>query len=242
MPTLLRTKRSKRCATCKHILVKPEYKPTSTRHRIKLLALNYIPSISLRPLPVSGGLRPPGVDGEQYIVEAGKATQWILTLRNPLFESVKVSLGTPGVTPGRYGHKVTILCPEFEVGASSDVWDDALNPSSTSTSSTTKTAGKNEGGTGEQIAGKVYEQGRNWVSVVIEIVPVRIGREEGREMEEDEDVIEIPVRVRVEWRVGEEEVEGKKKTSERVLEDGEEDDGRREVSYWMVLGVAKVAM
>jgi len=35
----LRSKRSKRCRACRHILVKPENKPTSIRFRIKMLAL-----------------------------------------------------------------------------------------------------------------------------------------------------------------------------------------------------------
>jgi len=35
----LRGKKSKRCRACRHILVKPENKPTSTRFRIKMLAL-----------------------------------------------------------------------------------------------------------------------------------------------------------------------------------------------------------
>lgn len=35
----LRAKRSKRCRACRYILVKPENKPTSTRFRIKMLAL-----------------------------------------------------------------------------------------------------------------------------------------------------------------------------------------------------------
>ena len=35
----LRAKRSKRCRACRHILVKPKNKPTSTRFRIKMLAL-----------------------------------------------------------------------------------------------------------------------------------------------------------------------------------------------------------
>ena len=35
----LRAKRSKRCRACRHILVKPENKITSTRFRIKMLAL-----------------------------------------------------------------------------------------------------------------------------------------------------------------------------------------------------------
>ncbi|KKA17677.1 Dynactin Arp1 p62 subunit RO2 [Rasamsonia emersonii CBS 393.64] len=50
LPVLLRTKRSKRCKSCKHILVKPEFKPASTRFRIRLIALSYIPLPTLRPL------------------------------------------------------------------------------------------------------------------------------------------------------------------------------------------------
>jgi len=38
----LRAKRSKRCRACRHILVKPENKPTSTRFRIKMLALYFL--------------------------------------------------------------------------------------------------------------------------------------------------------------------------------------------------------
>ncbi|KPI38707.1 Dynactin subunit 4 [Cyphellophora attinorum] len=176
MPTLLRTKRSKRCATCKHILVKPEFKPTSTRYRIKLIALNYIPFAILKPLPVSGGLRPSTTpDGGDVVLQPGKATQFVLTLKNPQFENIK---------------------------------------------------------------------GRNWASVVIEVLPATslLGLE--RELDEDEDVIEVPIRVRLEWRVGEEEGEGgkMKKSSEKALEEvGDVDDGRRELSYWMVLGVGRVA-
>ena len=50
IPCLLRTKRSKRCRTCRHILSKPESKVPTTRFRIRLVALSYIPSISLSPL------------------------------------------------------------------------------------------------------------------------------------------------------------------------------------------------
>ncbi|KAG0159407.1 hypothetical protein PDIDSM_6929 [Penicillium digitatum] len=48
LPVLLRTKRAKRCKSCKHILVKPESKPQSTRFRIRLIALSYIPLPTLR--------------------------------------------------------------------------------------------------------------------------------------------------------------------------------------------------
>ncbi|RMD44805.1 hypothetical protein DV735_g385, partial [Chaetothyriales sp. CBS 134920] len=219
IPAALRTKRSKRCATCSHILVRPEFKPTSTRYRIRLLALNYIPFVTLRPMPGS----------------AGKASQWILTMRNPLYEKVNVTLGAEALTPGPHRHRVTILCPEFEVGKSGDVWDDALDLGNKS-SAAAATAGAG-------IAGKVYDKGRNWVSVVVEIVPGLIERrvkrdedgDEEDEEDEDEDVVEVPIRVRLEWRQTENEGEGDDE-DEAVLRD----DGRREVAYWMVLGVARV--
>jgi len=234
MPSLLRTKRSKRCAACKHILVKPEFKPTSTRYRIKLVALNYIPLVSLKPVPAPGGLRPNGPDGGDVALNPGQPSQWIMTLRNPLFENVRVSLGSPSMTPGRYGHKVTILCPQFEIGKNGDVWDEALNnPLNREIMSS---------GGGEQIAGKLYDQGRNWASVVIEIVPASVLREQNRELEEDEDVIEVPIRVRLEWKASEEGGDEKKKRDKLLNDDAEDaEDGRRELSYWMVLGVGRVA-
>lgn len=237
MPTQLRTKRSKRCAACKHILVKPELKVTSTRYRIKLMALNYIPYTSLKPVPVSGGLLPAGPDGDPTIkLSPGKPSQWILTLRNPLFENVDVSLGSPSTTPGKYGHKVTILCPQFSIGKNGDVWDDALSQSQTLVKSDTQVS---LGLGAEQIAGKVYDRGRNWTSVVIEIVPASMVKGKDEAIERDEDVIEVPVRVRLEWKITDEQAlrdvsSGRKET------DGEEDDGSRELSYWMVLGIGRV--
>ena len=262
MPAPLATKRAKRCKECKHILVKPEIKPTSTRYRIKLVALGSIPSITLRPLPGSNPVLPsPSTPsslgsyiGGDVLIDAGKPSQWILTLRNPLFDTVKVSLATPTVTPGRYGHRVTILCPQFEVGASSDVWDEALNKD-TSNRSTRHEGAAGRGGTVVAEAGKVYDQGRNWTSVVLEVVPVPIlkafasveedeyedlggGEETIEETPQDEDVVEIPVRVRLEWKHGE--LDDGPSARKARLNDDAADDGRRELAYWMVLGVGRV--
>lgn len=233
MPTLMRTKRSKRCATCKHILTRPELKISSARYRIKLIALNYIPFVTVKPLPVSGGLPPPGPDGADVCLSPGKAVQFIMTLRNPLFDDVSVSLGTPSVTPGRHGHRVTILCPQFRIGKSSDAWDDALN----------KPADRGMvNPAGEQIAGKLYDQCRNWASVVLEIVPASIIRQQSAELEEDEDVIEVPVRVRLEWTVTDDEAGIERRKRDKGLDEGEGvDDGKRELSYWMVVGIGRVA-
>lgn len=255
MPTPLRTKRSKRCATCKHILVKPELKVTSTRYRIKLIAQNYIPHVTLKPLPNPNNpiytITTIGIDGSPSIkLPPNKPSQWILTLRNPLFENVNVSLGSPAVTPGKYGHKVTILCPEFSIGKNGDVWDDASLVTTTSTASSGLSISggmpRSETTTGlanEQVAGKVFEKGRNWTSVVVEIVPCSIVTMNGEVVGQDEDVIEVPVRVRLEWKVTDEQalrdVSGSARKNSDLAKEGD-DDGSRELAYWMVLGIGRV--
>jgi len=244
MPTLLRTKRAKRCAACKHILVRPELKITSTRYRIKLIALNYIPYITLKSVPGSDSLiLPAGPDGDPKVrLPPGKPSQWILTLRNPLYENITVSLGSPSITPGKHAHKVTILCPEFDVGKNSDAWDDALRPEIGLPKSDTQVSMGLLGG--EQIAGKVYDRGRNWTSIVIEVVPASIVTAKGEVVEEDEDVVEVPIRVRLEWKVTDEQVLEDSKTRRKDgVEDNEEvDDGSRELAYWMVLGIGRVGV
>jgi dynactin-4 len=47
LAALLRTKRSKRCRSCRHILVKPESKVGSIRHRIRLIAGYAFPWLAL---------------------------------------------------------------------------------------------------------------------------------------------------------------------------------------------------
>jgi dynactin 4 len=44
----LRSKKSKRCPKCTHILIKPELKAQSTKWKIKLVAANYLPTIEVR--------------------------------------------------------------------------------------------------------------------------------------------------------------------------------------------------
>ncbi|TVY24228.1 Dynactin subunit [Lachnellula hyalina] len=190
---LLRTKRSKRCKTCRHILSKPESKVQTTRFRIRLVAPSYIPSISIRPLATS----------QNFLLTPFKPTQFVLTFKNPLFDRVKVSIATPGTTPGRFESRVTVLCPQFEVGANTDAWEEALREGAEREKRRTK-AEASEGQLQAE-AGKVWERGRNWVSVVVEVVPTSLRadvlmKEEDRgPVREDEDVVEIPVFVRVEW-------------------------------------------
>ncbi|KAG8534167.1 uncharacterized protein KY384_001011 [Bacidia gigantensis] len=234
----LRTKRSKRCRTCRHILVKPEPKISSTRFKIKLVALNYIPTISLKPLLPAAAIEQTHID--LRLLPPLRAIQCLLTLKNPLFESVRITLATPAVTPGRHQHKVTILCPDFEIGSNVDQWDEALNTSSERRRSKHPNLSKPEysGGSGGKIAeaGKVWDKGRSWTTVVLEVVCADVhgnGRRD-EDLEEDEDLLEIPIYVRMEWE-GEAQGDGAAGTKGEVRKE------KKELAYWVALGVGKIA-
>ncbi|OGM42280.1 dynactin Arp1 p62 subunit RO2 [Aspergillus bombycis] len=283
LPVLLRTKRSKRCKSCKHILVKPEFKPQSTRFRIRLIALSYIPLPTLKPLVPSpfAGLpsAPPAAAPNLDALLPLKTVQLLLTLKNHMFDPVRVTLATPSVTPGRVASKVTILCPQFDIGANSDVWDEALQGSTAPGDARASRSGTL--GSAEKVAeaGKVWDKGRNWTTVVLEVVPGTLpgGGATGRnrmkqhdddddddddnddsdvdsdvnanaldwsgqtkdpnqQLQPDEDVMEIPVFVRMEWdsenQIDQEQSVGKGQNSDTV---------KRELAYWMVLGVGRIS-
>ncbi|KAE8348441.1 dynactin p62 family-domain-containing protein [Aspergillus coremiiformis] len=293
LPVLLRTKRSKRCKSCKHILVKPEFKPQSTRFRIRLIALSYIPLPTLKPLIPSSfaGLPPssvaPAVTGAAAVPNLDalsplKTVQLLLTLKNHMFDAVRVTLATPSVTPGRVASKVTILCPQFDIGANSDVWDEALQGSTAPGDQRASRSGTL--GSTEKVAeaGKVWDKGRNWTTVVLEVVPGtlpggatkrhRVKQQDNRDdddsddddededsnadvnantldwsgqtkdhsqqLQPDEDVLEIPVFVRMEWdsenQIDQEQSVGKGQNSEQ-------NTVKRELAYWMVLGVGRIS-
>ncbi|KAF7563957.1 hypothetical protein G7046_g137 [Stylonectria norvegica] len=242
-PYLLRTKRSKRCSVCRHIISKPENKVTSTRFKIRLVAKSYIPKITIQPLiPTS---RPGPVTSRPYFPEEPtlqplKPYQYILTFKNPLFDSIKVTLATPNTTPGRFSSKVTVLCPQFEVDANTDMWDDALKDDGRDR----RRKGEESNGLAE--AGKIWERGRNWVSIVLEVVPASLrlqgpglggGDDEAdtSPLKEDEDILEIPMFVRMEWDADSQQdvgtVPGKDKETRE----------KRELAYWCVLGVGRIS-
>lgn len=253
VPTLLRTKRSKRCSNCRHILIKPDAKIQNTRYRIKLVAVNYIPKFSLEALRSP---QQPAVDLTSLVPH--QATQFLLTVRNAIFDELHVTLATPTRTPGPYGHKVTILCPEFDVGPNFDIWDEALkengrsDPRAQPNKSENPPGKEDSGQSGSESrvaeAGKVWEKGRHWTTVVLEVVCTGIGRngegddddddeERKRGLEEDEDLLEIPIFVRLEWMgdVGVEE------TAPESIFSGGRTLTKRELAYWVVIGVGKVA-
>lgn len=288
-PYLLRTKRSKRCPVCRHIVSKPEAKVSNPRFRIRLVAGSYVPSISMKPLQATSLSQT--ISGAPSASSAGTSStamstsspaallaplrpvQYLITFKNPLFESVKVTLATPSVTPGRFASKVTILCPEFEIDANTDVWDEALKTSEAGdrrsrrggleeanavAAAAAMVAGRQNQQQQQQQhhqhqhqaePGKVWERGRNWVTIVVEVVPASLkldrtnfsiaardakGELDLSPLREDEDVLEIPMFVRLEWEAeeaGHEEAPAKDK-------EGRE---RRELAYWCALGMGRIS-
>lgn len=258
--TLLCTKRSKRCRSCRQILSKPESKITSMRYKIKLLALNHIPRMSIRALPSPTAQQPlPSATGPAsshpppFIynnLRQGIPTNFIIHLSNPLFDPVRVTLATPSITPGKVHSKVTILCPQFEIGANTDVWDDALSSSGPVNKGTLVDSD------GALEPGKPYDRGRNWTSVVIEVIPgflesvsssFNFGRSQSivsttdqgpdGELEDDDDVVEIPIFVRLEF-------DADVNAEERSFTDskgGKGEKERREEAFWTVVGVGRIA-
>jgi dynactin-4 len=248
--SLLRTKRSKRCKTCRTLLSRPEPKVSTTRYKIKVLALNNVPKISLRSLNsnstsnTASFLTASSSSQSDYAaLQPLTPCQFLLTLTNPLFDPIRVTLATPATTPGRVQTRVTILCPQFDVGANTDVWDEALNSTANKRRSAMPGSSASDSiETKQAEAGKVWEKGRNWTSVILEVVPgvlpgttghaAGLGSLQKEEvLEDDEDLLEVPVFVRLEYETeaaaGEE-----KRTGE-----GKE---KREVAFWCVLGVGKI--
>ncbi|KAF2834711.1 hypothetical protein M501DRAFT_943640 [Patellaria atrata CBS 101060] len=255
IPTLLRTKQSKRCRSCRNILVRPDNKVSSTRYKIKLLALNYIPRVTIRalapppPVPSTSTLSNatalrPTFDYDH--LQPSKPTHFLLTLRNPLFDPLKVTLATPSYTSGRINHKVTIMCPQFDVGANTDVWDEALNAGTGSKlrNPTSSMSGSSDNGGMQVEAGKIWEKGRNWTSVIVEVIPGRkpislpgsFGSPayQEEELDEDDDVLEIPVFVRLEYEV---EADKEEKVGGSMGQKTKKED-----AFWCVLGVGRVVV
>jgi dynactin-4 len=274
--TLLRTRRSKRCRTCRHIIARPEPKMGSTRYKIRLLAQNNIPRLSLRLLaptassaPASAfALTPAALSAQQNSeyerLNPGLPVQFLLTLTNPLFEAVRVSLATPVTTPGHVASRVTVLCPTFTIGAASDMWDPDAISSGGGGGSSSSTTSKDQSSTEDKQpeAGKVWEKGRNWTTVVVEVIPGRLdnkmsssspttathtsgegedgaggevkAEDDNNDKGVDDDILEIPVFVRVEWET--------EVTAEDAAATGATKGAKvsREIAFWSVLGAGKI--
>jgi dynactin-4 len=160
-----------------------------------------------------------------------------------MFDPVRITLATPSVTPGRVASKVTVLCPQFEIGANSDVWDEALQGAEAPIADSRSAALR--GGEKVPEAGKVWDKGRNWTTVVLEVVPGTLpgtdplsrggAHDDQIPALPDEDILEIPVFVHMEW-------EAEAQLEQQNVDKSSKPDDlvTRELAYWMVLGVGRV--
>jgi dynactin-4 len=254
--TPLRVRRGKRCRTCRQFLARPEPKVGSMRYKIRLIAVNFVQRLSIRLLhspavPHNGAFHTRMEPLPVIKLPPNQAQQYILTVRNPVFESVKITLSTPSITPGRVATRVTILCPSFTVGPAGDIWDEALSASTTAANDGSRQAAMASltGSTDadrQPEAGKVWERSRNSTSVILEVVPGALfsqtgialgGKAEAASdtLGEDDDLLEIPIHVRAEWEADAHEgdgLSGNERKKERE---------NKELGYWCVLGLGRIA-
>lgn len=113
--TPLQAKRSKRCPVCKHILIKPEQKSSSTRFKIKLVAANYLPSVTVYRRP------PPSIGSRLSAIAAGTASGLRRTTRTGAGragESSSTAAGAAEEEPLRPGRTYT-----FELSLTNPLYD-----------------------------------------------------------------------------------------------------------------------
>ncbi|KAH7927811.1 hypothetical protein BV22DRAFT_1006265 [Leucogyrophana mollusca] len=140
----LHSKVSKRCPTCRHILIKPEQKAQSVRYKIKLVAANYLPAMTVAlPSPQSGpdasrrvpAKVPAAGDEKNFTLMAGKSYPFHLALTNPLYDPIQVRLSvqrmhvtasTDSTAPEkarRTPFAVSLPTSSFPVAAFAEAWE-----------------------------------------------------------------------------------------------------------------------
>ncbi|KAI0086988.1 dynactin p62 family-domain-containing protein [Irpex rosettiformis] len=140
----LHSKKSKRCPSCRHILIKPEQKAQSVRYKIKLVAANYLPAITVS-LPhlyaVLAAMRKPGKTPQLSDIEstmhAGKTYSFQLSFTNPLYDPIQVRLHVQRSLPSssmaedgggpsekrRPPFSVTLPSSAFPIAAYAEAWE-----------------------------------------------------------------------------------------------------------------------
>ncbi|KAH9480605.1 Dynactin subunit 4 [Psilocybe cubensis] len=147
----LHSKRSKRCPACTHILIKPEQKAQSVRYKIKLVAANYLPAITVS-LPHAQRLTAEAAkkslgrsvstaveDSNAGAMHAGRTYPFHLALSNPLYDQINVRLSvqrihvstvqpkengtTEKAAPPRPPFAISLPNSHFSVAAYAEAWE-----------------------------------------------------------------------------------------------------------------------
>ncbi|KAH9948910.1 dynactin p62 [Amylocystis lapponica] len=144
----LQSKKSKRCPSCRHILIKPEQKAQSVRYKIKLVAANYLPAIAVS-LPhaqaaaemlkrSAAASRGASVDDAGGALLAGKTYAFHLAFTNPLYDPIQVRLKKAQAVPAQYAEpeqagvppekarrafQVNLPTAAFPIAAFAEAWE-----------------------------------------------------------------------------------------------------------------------
>ncbi|PVF97177.1 hypothetical protein CPB86DRAFT_760748 [Serendipita vermifera] len=148
----LRSKKSKRCPKCTHILIKPELKAQSTKWKIKLVAANYLPTIEVL-LPTLGlptNVKKTGKEKDMnpddlalsMMLLPGRTYPFHLILANPLYDPISVRLSVqrsfpvPAQTPAaadptaqpqaparRPPYAISLPTAAFSIAAFAEAWE-----------------------------------------------------------------------------------------------------------------------
>ncbi|KAF9168164.1 hypothetical protein DFQ26_001057 [Actinomortierella ambigua] len=102
----LRIKKSRRCRSCRHILIKPEQKAQATQYKIHQIALNLLPAITVSSI-------------QPLIVQT--TSRVILRFTNPRQEETQITVQYgDGALPR---HEVVIHSHRFTVSPFNEVWE-----------------------------------------------------------------------------------------------------------------------
>ncbi|KAJ1719301.1 hypothetical protein LPJ61_006334, partial [Coemansia biformis] len=117
----LHMKLSRRCRVCHHILIKPESKAQATRFKIQLMAVNFMPAITV---PV--GLAGPGGRWTELTTAqlagpfgAGSPVPLVVRFANPLYTEMDVTVAA-GEDESVH---VNVLAPRFTLAPFAELWE-----------------------------------------------------------------------------------------------------------------------
>lgn len=117
----LRCKKSKRCPKCTHILIKPELKAQSVKYKIKLVAINYLPSLEVfvPGLSAAGNIKKTTGAKDKDASEdigsmmlPGRTYPFHLIFSNPLYDPITVRVSIQRSLPSSALPATTNTIPE----------------------------------------------------------------------------------------------------------------------------------
>jgi len=164
------------------------------------------------------------------LLKPGITHSFILTITNPLYDPIKLTLSTPAMAPGQYPHATTILRPEFAVGANADIWndDEEILPS------TEQEKRRSRFG--------IFEAKRNMISIFMEVIPATPTTGE-RGSRSGEIAVEIPIFVKMVYQVEDVEKDDTLTLMHQVMEE-EKGNGKveKEIGYWVIVQIGSISV